>query len=204
MNKGTNPLSWIKLDDQAQVAWVQKYLARQLPPCYLTTDNIDAIVISTYDHKMLYDADNTLLINKMRSAWRQKVFRSKQNGKKTYSFVMSRGIEAKLKVLSGKGKIRETLEELIENSHICAVPKINELNTKNQDLAFKTSLLREENNKIRLVNNSLNQSINIQDNEIDTLKKEIKLLQQDKVNLVNELKQLKEKHNNQFRLQDKE
>jgi hypothetical protein len=153
---------------------------------------------------MLYDADNTLLINKMRSAWRQKVFRSKQNGKKTYSFVMSRGIEAKLKVLSGKGKIRETLEELIENSHICAVPKINELNTKNQDLAFKTSLLREENNKIRLVNNSLNQSINIQDNEIDTLKKEIKLLQQDKVNLVNELKQLKEKHNNQFRLQDKE
>ena len=36
------------------------------------------------------------------------------------------------------------------------------------------------------------------------LKKEIKLLQQDKVNLVNELKQLKEKHNNQFRLQDKE
>ncbi len=155
MNKGTNPLSWIKLDDQAQVAWVQKYLARQLPPCYLTTDNIDAIVISTYDHKMLYDADNTLLINKMRSAWRQKVFRSKQNGKKTYSFVMSRGIEAKLKVLSGKGKIRETLEELIENSHICAVPKINELNTKNQDLVLKTSLLREENNKIRLTSNTV-------------------------------------------------
>ena len=150
------------------------------------------------------DADLILLINKMRAAWRQKVFRSKQNGKKTYSFVMSRGIEAKLKALSGKGEIRKTLEELIENVHKFTAPKINELKTKNQDLVLKISLLREENDEIRLASKSLNQDVNIKDNEIDTLKKEIKVLQQDYAYLLLELERLKENKPDDITMNNKE
>lgn len=40
------------------------------------------------------------------------------------------------------------------------------------------------------------------DDELGRLKKELKQAQQDKANLLNELKQLKEKHNNQFRTGD--
>lgn len=67
---------------------------------------------------------------------------------------------------------------------------------------LKISLLHEENGKIRLANISLNQDVNIKDNEIDTLKKEIKVLQQDYAYLLLELERLKEKHNNQFRKED--
>jgi len=48
------------------------------------------------------ESDLQLLINKMRAAWRQKQFRSKQNGKKTYSFIMSTNIEYRLKKFSRK------------------------------------------------------------------------------------------------------
>jgi hypothetical protein len=199
MTKGTNQLSWIKVGDSEQTAWVEEYLKRQLPPCYLDKTNPNGIEIRTYRNQFLHASDLTLLINKMRSAWRQKIFRSKQNGKKTYSFVMSRSIGIMLKALSGKGEIRKTLETLIETTHYFIAPKIEELNKINQELTLKISTLREENVNIRQANKSLNQAVNIKDSEIAALKKENKALQQDKVNFVNELNQLKEKHNNQFR-----
>ncbi|MBL0231301.1 MAG: hypothetical protein IPP76_11080 [Moraxellaceae bacterium] len=202
MNKSTDPLSWIEFNDHAQTKWVEEYLKRQLPPCYLYTNTHNVIEIRTYNDRPLYGADLTILINKMRAAWRQKVFRSKQNGKKTYSFVMSRGIEAKLKALSGKGEIRKTLEDLIENVYKFEAPKIDELHKTSLDLKFKISKLHEDNRILRETNKKLTLKIKRKDNEIATLQEEVKSLQQGKINLANELKQLKEKHNNQFRKED--
>ena len=52
---------------------------------------------------------------------------------------------------------------------------------------------------IREANKGLNRTSKNKDSEIAMLKNEIKQLQQDNANLINELQQLKEKHNNQFR-----
>jgi predicted nuclease with TOPRIM domain len=148
---------------------------------------------------VIINADLILLINKMRSAWRQKIFRSKQNGKKTYSFVMSTNIEKRLKELAGKGEVRKALETLIINRHNDEIPKIKELNDINNDLKSKLSDTVKENRTIREANKGLNQTSKYKNSEIAALKNEIKQLQQDNANLINELQQLKEKHNNQFR-----
>lgn len=205
MKKKADLLDWIDRNNAEQIQWVNEYLARHLPSGCLEIYRISGMEIRAFNNTPVkIDADLILLINKMRAAWRQKVFRSKQNGKKTYSFVMSRGIEAKLKALSGKGEIRKTLEELIENVHKFTAPKINELKTKNQDLVLKISLLREENDEIRLASKSLNQDVNIKDNEIDTLKKEIKVLQQDYAYLLLELERLKENKPDDITMNNKE
>ena len=78
-----------------------------------------------------------------------------------------------------------------EKTHYFIAPKIEELNKINQELTLKISTLREENVNIRQANKSLNQAVNIKDSEIAALKKENQALQQDKVNFVNELIQLK-------------
>lgn len=158
------------------------------------------MAISKNNAPVSINADLILLINKMRAAWRQKQFRSKQNGKKTYSFVMSTEVGKKLKVLAGsKGKIRQTLEGLITQSFESEAPKIKELHNKNKEIQAKATKIAKENLTIKQVNHSLNQACRDKDDKLSRLQTEVKQLQQDKANLSNELKQLKEKHNNQFR-----
>lgn len=86
------------------------------------------MAISKNNAPVPINADLILLINKMRAAWREKQFRSKHNGKKTYSFVMSVDVEKQLKTLAGsKGEIRQTLEQLINEQFRREMPIITEL-----------------------------------------------------------------------------
>lgn len=200
MKKKADLLDWIDRDNAEQIQWVNEYLARHLPSGRLEIYRTSGMEIRAFNNApVIINADLILLINKMRSAWRQKIFRSKQNGKKTYSFVMSTNIEKQLKELAGKGEVRKALETLIINRYNDEIPKIKELNDINNDLKSKLSDTVKENRTIREANKGLNQTSKYKNSEIAVLKNEIKQLQQDNANLINELQQLKEKHNNQFR-----
>lgn len=203
MTKNTNPLAWIDQNDREQMEWVNQYLSQHLSLGYLQFSPILGTFIFSNNMPVPINTDLILFINKMRSAWRQKQFRSKQNGKKTYSFVMSVNIENQLKKLAGsKGEVRQTLERLINERFAAEMPIIAELKNKNKELQAKATKIAAENLTIKEVNHSLNQTCRHKDNELSRLQKEVKQLQQDKANLSNELKQLKEKHNNQFREKD--
>lgn len=200
MIKNTNPLAWINRKDQEQIQWVNQYLGRHLALSHLLWDTSSVMMIAINNAPLPLTAEIILLINKMRSAWRQKQFRSKQNGKKTYSFVMSINIEKQLKSLAGnKGEVRETLERLINERFMGETPIIMELKNKNKELQAKVIQIATENLTIKEVNHALNQASRDKNDELSKLKTELKKLKQDKANLLNELKQLKEKHNNQFR-----
>ena len=200
MTKNTNRLAWIDASDIEQITWVNQYLWQHLPRGSLVISSTSDIAINQSSMPVPITAELTLLINKMRSAWRQKQFRSKQNGKKTYSFVMSVDVEKQLKTLAGsKGEIRQTLEQLINEQFRREMPIITELKNKNKEIQAKATKIAAENLTIKEVNHSLNLACRCKDDELSKLQKEVKQLQQDKANLSNELKQLKEKHNNQFR-----
>lgn len=155
------------------------------------------MAISKNNAPVPINADLILLINKMRAAWREKQFRSKHNGKKTYSFVMSVDVEKQLKTLAGsKGEIRQTLEQLINEQFRREMPIISELKNKNKEIQAKATKIAAENLTIKEVNHSLNQACRCKDDELSRLQKELEQLQQDKANLSNELQQLKEKYNN--------
>lgn len=200
MTKNTNRLAWIDASDIEQITWVNQYLWQHLPRGSLVISSTSDMAINQSSMPVPITAELTLLINKMRAAWRQKQFRSKQNGKKTYSFVMSVDVEKQLKTLAGsKGEIRQTLEQLINEQFRREMPIITELKNKNKEIQAKATKIAAENLTIKEVNHSLNQACRCKDDELSKLQKEVKQLQQDKANLSNELKQLKEKHNNQFR-----
>lgn len=200
MTKNTNPLAWIDASDIEQIAWVNRYLWQHLPLGYLVISSTSDMAIYQSSMSVPINADLILLINKMRAAWRQKQFRSKQNGKKTYSFVMSVDVEKQLKTLAGrKGEIRQTLEQLINEQFKGEMPIITELKNKNKELQTKIREITTENLSIKKANHVFNQACIYKDDVLSKLQEEVKQLQQDKANLSNELKQLKEKHNNQFR-----
>jgi len=200
MTKNANPLAWIDRNDAEQITWVNRYLSQHLPLGSLGLLPTSDMAIFNNNIPVPINADLILFINKMRSAWRQKQFRSKQNGKKTYSFVMSVNIEKQLKTLAGsKGEIRQTLEQLINERFKGETPIIMELKNKYKELQAKATKIATENLTIKEINHGLNQACRYKDDELRRLQTELKQLQQDKANLSNELKQLKEKHNNQFR-----
>ena len=201
MKKISDILNWVDIKDAEQIEWIREYLEKHAAGRYFIQTNESNVQIGWYNSLTPFvESDLQLLNNRMRSAWRQKQFRSKQNGKKTYSFVMSVNIEKQLKTLAGsKGEIRQTLERLINERFAAEMPIIAELKNKNKELQAKATNIAAENLTIKEVNHSLNQTCRHKDNELSRLQKEVKQLQQDKANLSNELKQLKEKHNNQFR-----
>ncbi len=200
MTKNTNRLAWIDASDIEQITWVNQYLWQHLPRGFLVISATSDMAIFINNMPVPINAELILLINKMRSAWRQKQFRSKQNGKKTYSFIMSTDVEKQLKTLAGsKGEIRQTLEQLINAQFRGEMPIITELQNKNKEIQAKATKIAKENLTIKQVNHSLNQACREKDDKLSRLQIEVKQLQQDKANLSNELKQLKEKYNNQFR-----
>lgn len=197
MTKNTNHLAWIDASDIEQITWVNQYLWQHLPRGSLVISATSDMAIFINNMPVPINAELILFINKMRSAWRQKQFRSKQNGKKTYSFVMSTEVEKKLKVLAGsKGKIRETLEGLITQSLESEVPKVKELQNKNKELQAKSTKMAQDLLNIKKVNHDLNQACKYKDDDLSRLQTEVQKLQRDKANLSDELQQLKEKHNN--------
>ncbi|MCP5174001.1 MAG: hypothetical protein H6996_02710 [Moraxellaceae bacterium] len=201
MKKISDILNWVDIKDAEQIEWIKEYFKKHAAGRYYPQIKESNVQIERYNSSYPFvESDLQLLNNRMRSAWRQKQFRSKQNGKKTYSFVMSVNIEQHLKALAGsKGEIRQTLEQLINERFKGETPIIMELKNKYKELQAKATKIATENLTIKDINHSLNQACRYKDDELSRLQKEIKRLQQDKANLLNELKQLKEKHNNQFR-----
>lgn len=208
MKKDADLLDWIDRYNTEQTQWVNEYLSRHIPSGYLWLDNqSSAMAIFGYNnrdnpHPLSINSDLKLLVGKMRAAWRQKLFRSKQNGKKTYSFVMSTTVEKKLKAMSGKGKIRETLEALILQEYDKHVPKIENLNESIKTLRKELSGKNQENLKLKGVNKELNQKIEMKDKEIAKQKHDIKNLNRENADLSNQLKQLQQKHNNKQKTHD--
>ena len=199
-------LKWIDKRNKQQLEWINQYLKKHAPFSYLNELNPTGFEIYFQDNSMpfpisvLISDKLKLFINKMRAAWRQKVFRSKKNGKRTYSFVMSTDIGKRLKTLAGeKNSIRETLEFIINERFDKELPYITELKEKTLKLQSKITEKGKDNLWIKEQNHKLYLKSNYQYDEIAKLKEEVKKLKQDKANLLNELKQLKIKHNNQFR-----
>ena len=58
-------------------------------------------------------------LNKMKDAWSQKKSRDRNNGKKSYNFVMDKGIKSKLGAIAKHHKktINETIQLLIEERY---------------------------------------------------------------------------------------
>jgi hypothetical protein len=159
MTKNTNPLAWIDQNDREQIAWVKRYLWQNFPLGQLDALSPSDMAIFINNMPVPINAELILFINKMRSAWRQKQFRSKQNGKKTYSFVMSVNVERQLKTLAGsQGEIRQTLEQLINEQFKGETPIIMELKNKNKELQAKATKMAQDLLNIKKVNHDLNQA----------------------------------------------
>lgn len=203
MKKDADLLNWINSENAEQMQWANEYLAQRLPLGKLIKNSQSGLEISmnNHHHSVFISPEIKLLVNKMRAAWRQYKFRSKQNGKKTYSFVMSTNIGKQLKDLAGagEGKVTKTLEILINNSHDIDVPKIEELKNINKELRSKMSDKEKENRRLRTEIKLLQLKSEMKGSDIAKLTNNATKLEREKADLFNQLKQLKEKHNNQFR-----
>lgn len=128
-------LGWIKKSDPRQCKWAADYLAaRQFPSKYVVnppqnlrsqTDDTFELYFKEMERQLLDRANESAdskeamssLIKKMRAAWNAQKNRSKSNGRKAYSYVMSVDIEQKLHKLAGDQPINKTLEDIINHEY---------------------------------------------------------------------------------------
>lgn len=128
-------LGWIKKSDPRQCKWAADYLAaRQFPSKYVVnppqnlrsqTDDTFELYFKDMERQLLDRANESAdskeamssLIKKMRAAWNAQKNRSKSNGRKAYSYVMSVDIEQKLHKLAGDQPINKTLEDIINHEY---------------------------------------------------------------------------------------
>ncbi len=195
MKKISDLLNWVDIKDAEQLEWIKEYLQKHAAGRYFIQTNESNAEIGVYNlFNPFVESDLLLLINKMRAAWRQKKFRSKQNGKKTYSFIMSTKIEKKLKDLAGKGNVRELLETLISNYYLQEAPKIKELKDHNKELQSMLSLEKKDNLELKQSNKELNKKVETQDSEIANLEDKLKSLEQHYTYLSRDLGRLKQEY----------
>lgn len=110
--------SWIDSNNAEQVKWAISYLIRT-GHIKGHIQNFNSMVLEECLNKIAnnyLDDKIELLVRKMKTAWSQKKTRSHLRGKKAYSFIMHTSIGDKLKRLSGKYPVNQTLEELINNA----------------------------------------------------------------------------------------
>ncbi|SUD31777.1 Uncharacterised protein [Pseudomonas fluorescens] len=114
MSRQEGALAWIAKGDPAQHEWALRYLYKK---------QIDVSQLKSYTDlaswvpSMLGASERREFINKMRSAWAQKKFRGRSNGKKAYSFVLTASAKKQLDELAkGQGlSVTGTLEKLISD-----------------------------------------------------------------------------------------
>lgn len=113
--------SWLDINNNELWAW--DYLHKGISPSWFVvhdkkTDHVNG-VITTFD--LLNDIPDTreLLLTRMRSAWSQKAYRDKNNGKKTVSIVLSEDIINKLDFICGNTDRRknEVVTRLIRDEY---------------------------------------------------------------------------------------
>ena len=120
MSLSHNYFDWIDLNDQNQCEWAKRYLVKSRfsidghMPLITQIESISRYFNAQYSsHEYA-----TLIMRKMQAAWNQKENRSKNKGRKAYSFVMDTKIAAKLKEISGDYPLYQTLEYLIEQGSV--------------------------------------------------------------------------------------
>lgn len=100
--------------------WATNYLSK------IDNEKFIAINSMVSREQLISNSDNFLssaegheILNKMKDAWSQKRSRDKNNGKKSYNFVMDKGIKNKLGAIAKHHKktINETMQLLIEERY---------------------------------------------------------------------------------------
>lgn len=111
---------WIDLYDKNQCEWAKRYLVKNQfsIDSHKPLDTQIESIISNFNKRYSSDEHATLIMKKMKAAWNQKENRSKNKGRKAYSFVMDTKIAAKLKEISGDYPLYQTLEDLIEQGFV--------------------------------------------------------------------------------------
>ncbi len=137
MKRTVGSLSWIEEASDKQreffVEYFRKHIVQGLhfPTAEVRLDWLK-IALQNMDLDNPDNAKAREAIAKMRASWRQEKYRSMGN-KKPYSFVMGKGVEARLKMLSKEidKPISETVEGIIMNTY----DKIREQKNKDKEQA---------------------------------------------------------------------
>lgn len=163
---------WCKVTDQKQIEWTINYLVKKKR---ISANEVTSHVELARFYSNLA-ADNLesaqLLMKEMKAAWSQKKIRDKSNGRKGYSFVMSKDVKTLLERLASNNyvPINAALEGMIRNNYqfreeLRQKQKTKIENAKSQ-LARRNQQLVEELKTHQTYSDSL----------IDVHKKEIELL----------------------------
>lgn len=185
-------LGWIKKSDPRQCKWAADYLAaRQFPSKYVVnppqnlrsqTDDTFELYFKDMERQLSERARESAdskeamssLIKKMRAAWNAQKNRSKSNGRKAYSYVMSVDIEQKLHKLAGDQPINKTLEDIINHEYKLYDNEQKIFKRRYEDSMGECELLQKQidslNNKI----NSLKIKMEIERKVNDIIMKTIK------------------------------
>ncbi|UXB13175.1 hypothetical protein GP476_17645 [Aeromonas dhakensis] len=92
--------TWIPKNDPDKINWAWSYIHKDAAPDWFINDNhrLDKYlgIITTFDLLNEYQDKRSLLKKNMKSAWSQKAYRDKNNGKRAVSIVLSEDIIKKL------------------------------------------------------------------------------------------------------------
>ncbi|MDP4537856.1 hypothetical protein Q3O60_16855 [Alkalimonas collagenimarina] len=118
-----NAFKWLNKSSESQCSWAADYMKTQVLfqeqfPVNTSSDQYNAVVASfDYWHTSL-EAKQLFLI-KMKRAWSVKKYRDKQQGKKPYSFIMSKKVSKMLANLAAESDVSKSqlVEELIIREH---------------------------------------------------------------------------------------
>jgi hypothetical protein len=147
-------LDWLNRRDEAQLAWATAYLRRR------GTRSLFGLLKVTHSDllaagRVLESSDHGLItLNAMKNAWRQKQYRSPQNGKQARTFSLP---SAAIKALSRLAKSNEQsdttqLINLIEhaNENHCAAQNDARQQAANEKAALRNERLKSARYKIQL------------------------------------------------------
>lgn len=173
-------LGWIKKSDPRQCKWAADYLAaRQFPSKYVVnppqnlrsqTDDTFELYFKDMERQLSERARESAdskeamssLIKKMRAAWNAQKNRSKSNGRKAYSYVMSVDIEQKLHKLAGDQPINKTLEDIINHEYKLYDNEQKIFKRRYEDSMGECELLQKQIDRLKDKINSVSVEIEIE------------------------------------------
>lgn len=115
MSRQVGALAWIAKGDLAQHEWALRYLYKKRIDVSQLKSYADLV---SWEPGLLGSSEGRELVRKMRSAWAQREFRERDNGKKSYNFVLSISVKKKLDELAKRNRlgVGDYLGVLISNA----------------------------------------------------------------------------------------
>ncbi|MFL9810351.1 MAG: hypothetical protein E2594_00255 [Pseudomonas sp.] len=120
-SKSTRGLEWLNPNDAEQLRWAASYLAARG-----LLERLEHPANRPFGQQLTHEdlvrigrrlRNSRLLFMDMRAAWRQKRYRTSENGRKTCSFTFKPETKDKLKELAEDGNESATLEALIDRAY---------------------------------------------------------------------------------------